>query len=1342
MKKRLLSAALALAMVLTMLPLSVAPAFAAATPPSPPSTGTVTAITWNELTGTFAPTAVTYYAAGATYQGYTIQTSGWYSAVTRNAAGANFCYFAPEATGVITAAIPSTGWANGNSGTLYPSLTMAAERGATSVTLLSSGNTLDVNSATGYSMSINLNGQSFSIASSGTANRLTQLTLTDTDAPKGSASGTIDVKNRSFTLNNGNTNGTYPVKANGLNLTLTNTKTTGTAWGTGALTVNSYGGELGSITTKNAKGNITVNGGSVTSISLGSLESGHVDMDNRAGGSVKLSSRAKVTNVTIVGTGSLSMSGMSEVTNAVSLYGGGTKNNTAGTVPTWNGTTVTIDGASTVKGSISQYSVDSAGRHSITVSNRSTVGSITLNLGGSNTVKISDSTVTSGVKMAHGSLTVTNSFISGITAAKPESWDTTTDGLSITVGTRNQADSSNTGDIVRENGNKIIPALTINGGTVGKIKDDNSEDGKNTAFSIELWGGETGTRILREYLKGGLAEGYLIKKADSWLYTTDFQVVIDSHSTDKSGAYRVNDDTAIIGGQKVMFLYASADADKDALADLYITKGTYVKLPTKVNNTTVQYWHQLNNKQTEEALEAGKSYLFSESGDIKLSVQLAPNTSNRVIGVKAEDADKTPIGCTLNGTTINLSGAVKTTGNTATITVTFDMNDGSTRTATVGWATDGTITVSNPDSSSSNEGVVIPTLHGNTVQVYNVSYTFNGSGLRGMVSGISVDSNLSNVAISVPNASAGMSGAFVELGKDLKASLGESDSKVDFSKADGVKMALNALIAGQTESSVQGIVNQARNAMVAYDNRAKTNGRTDHKVTDSTYTAYRYVVLTPYLEISSSNPTTTTGTAANPILTLNITLKYRYTVTDGSKNAYKDVVDSKNVDWEQTGNLNVTGDYGTVKITLKMPDNLKFSDKSYAHHNGYVYKMDWTSQVATIENVNGFSPFVINNTEPAVTINDKDGNAYKYGFDNLQTAVDVVKNDETIVMHENFTGSINLTGIARKFTLKSYDDNKVTVNLTGVNGASTTYEFKDSSNEYTIQLASNTLTPSGNVAISVASVANGYARVSASSAKPGTVVTITATPNAGYVAGTPSVRYTTKTSTNNVLNVAAAGVNTWTFTVPTDATGVTVTPSFVRTVTSTLPFNDVATNAWYYSGVEYCWNTTRNGYHLMEGVNSNNTQFSPNNTFTRAQMVQVLWNIKGRPTPGAARKTYTDVSPNQWYYNAIVWATNNGYADGFGDGRFGPDRPVKRDELVEFLWKFAGRPSGTGNLNVYADRASVPLWAQNSMRWATGYNILSGQNSVSLGSLLSAESYAMRSEVAVTVTQYHGRYGG
>lgn len=293
-----------------------------------------------------------------------------------------------------------------------------------------------------------------------------------------------------------------------------------------------------------------------------------------------------------------------------------------------------------------------------------------------------------------------------------------------------------------------------------------------------------------------------------------------------------------------------------------------------------------------------------------------------------------------------------------------------------------------------------------------------------------------------------------------------------------------------------------------------------------------------------------------------------------------------------------------------------------------------------------------------------------------------------------------------------------------------TSAFDKSSNEYEIQLAADNFTTT---TISVASNANGTTTVSTNSARPGQTVTITAKPKTGYQAGTPTVK------TNTGASVTVSGSNgTYTFVVPAGATSITVTPNYV--LSTGMPFTDVTdTSAWYFNGVKYCWDTMRNGYHLMQGFSD--TEFGPTRNFTRAEMVQILYNINGRPSVTGLRNPFSDVSASKWYYNAIVWAASNGYADGDGDGRFRPESNVSRCELVEFLWKYEGKPTGMGNLNTYSDASSVPLWAWSSMRWAVGYNILSGQSSVSLGNRIAAEAKALRCEVAVTVMQYHQRYG-
>ena len=220
--------------------------------------------------------------------------------------------------------------------------------------------------------------------------------------------------------------------------------------------------------------------------------------------------------------------------------------------------------------------------------------------------------------------------------------------------------------------------------------------------------------------------------------------------------------------------------------------------------------------------------------------------------------------------------------------------------------------------------------------------------------------------------------------------------------------------------------------------------------------------------------------------------------------------------------------------------------------------------------------------------------------------------------------------------------------------------------------------------------------------------------------------------------MTAVGTNTWSFTVPADATGVTVTPGFVLIGSTTVPFTDVAANAWYYTGVEYCYNTVRGSSRLMQGMNDANTIFSPNSGFTRAQVVQILWNMKGRPSPRNTYNRFSDISSIHYAYNAMLWAVQNGYAEGYPDGTFRPNQYVTRQEMAVFLWRAAGKPTGynTLNLNNYSDGSQVYDWAQSAMKWAVATGVLSGQSSVSVGRYLAPRTVAYRSEVAVTVMNF------
>lgn len=106
------------------------------------------------------------------------------------------------------------------------------------------------------------------------------------------------------------------------------------------------------------------------------------------------------------------------------------------------------------------------------------------------------------------------------------------------------------------------------------------------------------------------------------------------------------------------------------------------------------------------------------------------------------------------------------------------------------------------------------------------------------------------------------------------------------------------------------------------------------------------------------------------------------------------------------------------------------------------------------------------------------------------------------------------------------------------------------------------------------------------------------------------------------------------------------------------PFPDVKESAWYWDAVEYvCTQGLMNGYE--------NGKFGPNDTITRAEFAQIIYNKEGRPSAGSGK--FTDVKPGQWYVDAINWAAETGVVDGIGGSRYAPNDPITREQLATML---------------------------------------------------------------------------
>lgn len=133
-------------------------------------------------------------------------------------------------------------------------------------------------------------------------------------------------------------------------------------------------------------------------------------------------------------------------------------------------------------------------------------------------------------------------------------------------------------------------------------------------------------------------------------------------------------------------------------------------------------------------------------------------------------------------------------------------------------------------------------------------------------------------------------------------------------------------------------------------------------------------------------------------------------------------------------------------------------------------------------------------------------------------------------------------------------------------------------------------------------------------------------------------------------------------------------------------FSDVSTADYYYDAVVWA---KENG--VTDGVGNN--QFAPNASIDRAQMVTFLWKLNGRPGHSATTiNPFTDVKESDWYYDAVMWAKENGVTDGTSATTFSPKLQVDRATAVTFLWKQAGSPNKTDNGAWYDDAIN---WAEN-----------------------------------------------
>lgn len=145
-------------------------------------------------------------------------------------------------------------------------------------------------------------------------------------------------------------------------------------------------------------------------------------------------------------------------------------------------------------------------------------------------------------------------------------------------------------------------------------------------------------------------------------------------------------------------------------------------------------------------------------------------------------------------------------------------------------------------------------------------------------------------------------------------------------------------------------------------------------------------------------------------------------------------------------------------------------------------------------------------------------------------------------------------------------------------------------------------------------------------------------------------------------------------------------------------FTDVPANSWYAGAVAWA---------VEQGITSgtSDTTFSPNVSCTRAQMVTFLWRASGTPEIGTT-SPFSDVSADAYYYDAVLWAVEQGITGGTGGGKFSPDTPCTRAQMATFLWRANGSTEVTGT-TPFSD-VSAETYYYNAVLWAYEQNITNG----------------------------------
>lgn len=179
---------------------------------------------------------------------------------------------------------------------------------------------------------------------------------------------------------------------------------------------------------------------------------------------------------------------------------------------------------------------------------------------------------------------------------------------------------------------------------------------------------------------------------------------------------------------------------------------------------------------------------------------------------------------------------------------------------------------------------------------------------------------------------------------------------------------------------------------------------------------------------------------------------------------------------------------------------------------------------------------------------------------------------------------------------------------------------------------------------------------------------------------------------------------------------------FAQNVPFQMNFVDVPEAEWFYDDVYFA---VSNG--LFNGIDE--VTFAPGASMTRAMLVTVLYRLEGQPTVYGG-SAFADVAADQWYTDAVIWATRNGIVNGYDNGKFGTGDNVTREQMATILYRYAQNcgydTTARADLKGYTDADKISSYAQEAMSWANAMGLINGRTY----NTLAPTGTATRAEVA------------